>query len=246
VESLEKTFDSIYINNVWGDGKSNPRSGSGSKPENAKPYVDFVKNVLEETGATSVTDFGHGDWRMWGEYRFDGINYTGLEVSKQAHELASSFFSGSDRTFILYNVIASKSIISSELFISKDVFQHLSTSNIQQLLSIVTESHFKYLVICNDIYVNQGFISLVRYYTRIRTRVKRICQLQNPLFLAPLLKNNIEIADGGFRGIDLEVAPLREYLSNFRLLAKVDFDGPKRNGIKKRIYFYKRLDLLTP
>ena len=238
--NLRQVFDSIYENKVWGDGINSPRSGSGSKPDNATTYVRFVKKIIKEHGIDSVTDFGHGDWLMWDDYRFDGVSYTGIEVSKYAHDVARKKFGSKDRNFVLEDVLTSKKMYGSELLISKDVLQHLSIKNIQDILRLISEGDFRFLVLCNDVYVRQSFLGKLRYHLRIRTRVKKIMNLENPFFMARKRINNLEIDDGDFRGLDFEKSPLRGELKDFRLLYREDFDGPWRDGIKKRIYLFER------
>ena len=42
-------FGRIYKMQVWGDGsEEKPLSGSGSNPANAKPFVDFIKLIVEK------------------------------------------------------------------------------------------------------------------------------------------------------------------------------------------------------
>jgi hypothetical protein len=240
--NLKQVFDEIYEERVWGDGIHSPRSGSGSKPENAQTYVKFVQKIINDHGIKSVTDFGHGDWLMWGEYCFDGISYTGIEVSKYAHDVAKKNFGSKERNFIHEDVLASRKIISSELLISKDVLQHLSLQNIKKLLTIISGGDFRFLVLCNDVYVRPTIVGKMRYAFRIRTRIKKILNLDNPFFFVRNRRNNREIVDGDIRGIDLQEPPFRNELTGFRLLSREDYDAPWRDGIKKRIYFYERLN----
>ena len=207
--NLRQVFDGIYENRAWGDGIHSPLSGAGSKPDNAITYVRYVKKIINDFGIKSVTDFGHGDWLMWGDYRFDGVSYTGIEVSKYAHDLAKRNFGSVNRNFVLEDVLESKKIVSSELLISKDVFQHLSIPNIQSLLRIISEGHFRFLVLCSDVYVRQSTVGKFRYHLSMRTRLKKMLKLENPFFLTLNRRNNSDIFDGGYRGIDFEELPFK-------------------------------------
>ena len=67
----KEVFANIYKNHVWGDGSpGNPRSGTGSNPDVAKPYVEFVSNAIQSLYISSVLDVGCGDWEMWRDYKF--------------------------------------------------------------------------------------------------------------------------------------------------------------------------------
>ena len=77
----ESAFERIYKEKIWGEGTLvSPLSGTGSNPDLAKPYVDFVRDTVRDFSIESVLDFGHGDWAMWRDYKFEETHYLGVDV----------------------------------------------------------------------------------------------------------------------------------------------------------------------
>ena len=54
-------------------------------------------------------------------------------------------------------------------------------------------------------------------------------------------KNNVDIEVGDFRYLNLELEPFSGAFFGYELMETFDFDGPKRDGIKKRVYFFKKV-----
>lgn len=236
MENLSNIFENIYIKRLWGDGRVNTYSGSGSNPENAYKYVSFVEEQIKVHGVLSVVDLGHGDWEMWSGYKFNDVLYTGIEVANFPHKLASKHTTSS-RRFLLMDALSLNYLPPGEMLISKDVLQHLSNSQIIKLLEMV--NHFKFLIICNDIYIPVNFIFSLRYFVRLRSRIKKALKFKNPFFKS-YRRNNRDISTGEFRGIDLNKKPFNHLLKNFKVASQLDYDGPYRSGITKRITFLVR------
>ncbi len=235
MKNLSKVFDDIYVKGYWGDGYGTPKSGSGSDPSLAVPYVDFVKDKVTQLGMKSVVDIGHGEWRMWRDWKFEGVKYTGIEISETAHLLAEAKFSSSNLEFLVADVLESGDIPVGDMIITKDVLQHLCNQNVEQLLLLF--SRFRFIIVCNDMYQRMSLTGAARYHLRLRTRLRMIMKLQNPFF-GVVRFNNREIQDGDFRGIDLQMEPFKSLLHGHELKEILDFDAPKRDGIKKRVYFF--------
>ncbi|MEK6734694.1 MAG: hypothetical protein AABY27_06305 [Pseudomonadota bacterium] len=56
--SPEQRFSKIYQTNEWG------KSGPGSDPENAKPYLEILQNFFNDPRFYTIVDLGSGDWRL--------------------------------------------------------------------------------------------------------------------------------------------------------------------------------------
>lgn len=236
---LTKVFNSIYSRKFWGTGtNSSPLSGTGSNPVNAAPYVNFIRHLVDKYSISSVLDIGHGDWQMWGNYDFEGIKYFGIDVSDAITQMVNSKYGNATRHFLCIDITDYSDQFSVDMVISKDCLQHLPNANIKSILASV--QNFPTLVLCNDIFVDfDNYRDLVRWHLAIRIRLSALLSCKNPLFKRSR-SNNMDIAAGDFRGIDLEELIFEPYLSNFRLIEKFDFDGPKRSGIKKRVYLYRK------
>jgi len=234
---LEEVFGDIYKRQIWGDGSElAPLSGSGSTRANALPYIDFVGSFIEKNKINSVLDFGHGDWQMWDENSFNTVDYLGVDIAKDFSVTIQSKLGNPKRQFEYFD-ISENHLPSADLLLSKDVLQHLPGLTIQTFLNQM--KRFKFAIICNDICVKRSLITDFRDILSIRKRMQLLLNFKFPI-LQNRQKNNSEILAGSFSGIDLEKFPYSHILENFHILTIKDYDGPKRSGIKKRIYLFSR------
>ena len=234
-----EVFARIYRNRFWGDGSDEvPLSGSGSNPDLATPYVDFVKEIIESLQISHVLDFGHGDWKMWRDYRFENVDYLGIDV---VNELSQKLNLDYGRKGRIFRSEQDSDFLESvhKLLICKDVLQHLSNSRIIHYLNKF--SSFQYLVICNDLYVKPKF------YSRFKGLIldfsfEHLFRFSE--FRSRVNQNNSNIEDGEFRGIDLQGPLFESALEKFQIVKFFDFHAPKRYGLVKRVYFLRRLSPL--
>ena len=232
-------FGSIYKNRTWGDGtEGNPRSGTGSDPINAQIFVHFVRDFITSRKISTVLDVGHGDWEMWKEYSFAEVDYLGLDIAAGLSEEIQAKYGKENRKFQYYDFEGSN-LPSADLLICKDVLQHLSSSDCVALLEKMKQ--FKFLVICNDVYVRESIIFEIRNYLLLGKRLRMLSHFKSPFF-AYKRRNNSNIETGEFRGINLLRRPFVKVLRNFQIIPICDFDAPKLLGIKKRIYLLVNKD----
>lgn len=235
-----EVFSELYESNFWG-GKNSPDSGTGSTKTAALPYVEIVKNFIQTHSIESVLDIGHGDWEMWGNYKFENVQYVGIDVYETLSKKLNSKLGNETRSYIHLNAV-SDFLPNADLCITKDVLQHLPVEDINILLRKLCS--FKYLVICNDIYRFdlKDSIKAIRRFISIRERIEILRQNQNPFFLK-LKRTNCDIATGEHRCINLNSRPFKTMMHNHKLLQTVDFIGKdiKRPNIVKRIYIYEKL-----
>ena len=126
-----------------------PRSGTGSIPIAATAYVEYVKGFIKEQGIRTVLDIGHGDWSMWEKYKFDDVDYLGIDVYDQVTMNLNTIYKTKNRKFESLNVVTEKIPIR-DACISKDVLQHLPTNDVIIVLNKIDK--FQYLILCNDFY----------------------------------------------------------------------------------------------
>jgi phage anti-repressor protein len=234
----ERIFTEIYDKGFWGKGDSeSPLSGEGSLPDNATPYVKFVRKVIEDYGVKSVVDFGHGDWRMWRDYKFEDVHYVGIDVAKGLSERVNKTHPGKKRHFFHSSKFA-ENLPNADLLISKEVLQHLS--NIDAAREIERFTRFDRIIVANCFYSRWRLFERFKYALQLRLRVKALFEGRNPFYAAEKLENNKDIASGGFRGIDLEEEPFRAQFNDFRLVKKFDYRGRPGTSIRIKTYFFSR------
>lgn len=132
-------FNDIYARNVhWHRG-----SGDGSRPDNAAPYMRFLKFFLDINRISSVLDAGCGDWQFSRLMDWSGLRYTGLDVS--------SVVLRNTRTFARPGVefleldATRDELPAADLLVMKDVMQHWSNDDIQAFLPRLGKYRFALL-----------------------------------------------------------------------------------------------------
>ena len=238
-DELNKIFSQIYVTKKWGDGSIlKPLSGGGSNPNHAKPYVDFVRQKINDLEVQSVLDVGHGDWAMWRDYRFEDTFYTGVDVVAGLSETNHHRFGTKNVVFLEHN--SNQDLPIAELLISKDVLQHLSLGDIDDLM--LHFSRYKYLILCNDIAHYKSLFSVFRFSVQIKKRITLARMRKSPFRKPRFPNNNSEIFTGGWRPIDLQGTCFQNRLEGFILIETLDYGIENFNLIKKRIYFFKKID----
>jgi len=141
--SNEEAFNAIYTNSTWGH-----KSGPGSDPANAAPWIAEANKLLAQDDIHTVLDLGCGDWRLCKELNLEGKEYTGIDVSsviiediKQYESEHIKFMQGDLETIDFPQV---------DLILIKDVLQHLPIAAIHTIMNKIMASA-KYALICNDI-----------------------------------------------------------------------------------------------
>jgi hypothetical protein len=147
----ESVFKDIYLKQKWysEEVKSGFNSGSGLDEKYAVPYVNTITKFIEQHNIKNVVDLGFGDFRV-GKRLVDKINlekYIGIDVVKDVIEHYNKKFKNSKISFQHKSIITDALPIS-ELYLIRQVFQHLSNSdilkalkNIQKKSKIIVTEH---------------------------------------------------------------------------------------------------------
>lgn len=144
----EAAFSDIYKNCVWGTNvRGEGHSGWGSTPQVCAEYMRFLQNFLQEYNITSVVDAGCGDWQFARLMNWAGINYVGYDVVPKLIICNNAKYSNDHINFVHANFLTTD-LPSADLFICKDVFQHLSNQDIQAFIPQLKK--YKYCLITNE------------------------------------------------------------------------------------------------
>jgi len=239
--SNNEVFSDIYQNLKWGDGSvAKPLSGEGSVPEFAAPYVEFVQKVISRFEIKSVLDCGHGDWSMWQDFRFEGIDYLGLDVADGISEKVSESFGSANRKFLQADFCYSE-LPDADLLLTKDVLQHLSTNDVQRFLRNIQDQ--KFLILCNDFESSDSWFDSLRRSIQVRTRIQRLRAKRSPFYRVgreSKPKNNRNISAGECRGIDLRRRPFSRPLVRYELLETFEFLVAAYPPVTKRVFLFKK------
>lgn len=146
-EQLEAAFTQIYDKAIWArNDQGKGSSGEGSTADTTFLYRCFLKNFFKENDIHSVVDGGCGDWEFSRLIDWQGINYTGYDVVKTVIDSDAQYASPTIQ-FVHAN-FSTTDLPSADLFICKDVLQHLPNDVILALIPQLKK--FKYCLIIND------------------------------------------------------------------------------------------------
>jgi SAM-dependent methyltransferase len=135
-------FSEIYDKNEWGYG-----SGVGSLPLNNVDYIKFIRMFIERNNIRSVVDFGCGDWQFSRFIGWVGVAYSGFDIVADVIAHNQKLFARDKITFSIFT--PQTDLPSADLFICKDVFQHLPNGLVRRYLDLFKE-RAKFLLITND------------------------------------------------------------------------------------------------
>jgi SAM-dependent methyltransferase len=151
----QKIFTKIYLDNIWGQPKSESPfySGTGSDEEYAKIYAFSLTKFIIENNITSMVDLGCGDFRVGSKILNDvNIDYIGVDIVPDLIDYNNQNFYNNNITFRCLNIV--KDILPiAELCTIRQVLQHLSNNDIKRVLKKCKD--YKYLIItehlpCSD------------------------------------------------------------------------------------------------
>jgi SAM-dependent methyltransferase len=138
-----KAFDFIYKENYWEKG-----SGHGSSPEVTLEYRTLLEKIITEYNIKTIVDFGCGDWQFSKYMNWHDAKYVGYDVVKDVIEKNIERYAKSDVRFFHLSSEDMANIEAADLYIAKEVFQHLPNAEVQKLLHIAL-ARYKYLLITN-------------------------------------------------------------------------------------------------
>jgi hypothetical protein len=173
---------------------------------------------------------------MWRDYRFENVKYTGLDVVEFLSKELSIQFGNTNRKFITINT--DSEYPDGDLFICKDVFQHLSSRDIKKIWAKIDK--YKLLILCNDINSDISIFRRIRHFIQIRKRLQSIKAGRWPFYFSKILQNNSEINSGEYRALDLKNADFLS-LSEYRIIEEFDFKADQPKGTDKRVLLLQKL-----
>lgn len=135
----ENTFEQIYRTGYW-RSYYGTESGPGSSIECSKPYLDFVQQFCVDNTIKSILDLGCGDFNLMRHFNFDGIVYHGVDVVDFVIQNNIQTYGTSNLTFESTSIVGYTPKQKYDLVLCKDVLQHLPTSDVADILRILTNN----------------------------------------------------------------------------------------------------------
>ena len=157
-------FEEIYHQNIWGkslDGESPFFSGGGSHGADVvDSYVKCVKKFLTNLPRKPVViDLGCGDFNIGQNFLTLSKKYIGCDVVPSLIEFNKKKYISKNLSFIHLDAVKDE-LPKGEIVIIRQVLQHLSNSQIQEVLQKV-KSNFRYLILTEHLPKKENFVANV-------------------------------------------------------------------------------------
>jgi SAM-dependent methyltransferase len=133
--STQEIFERIYGANAWGTGNGGDfDSGSGSGKEFVQAYVDAISAYVHSHSIRSIVDLGCGDFRVAQNLlNCVTVEYTGCDVVRPLIEHHRRANANAQTQFMCLDIIKD-SLPSGDLYLIRQVLQHLSNAQIATIL----------------------------------------------------------------------------------------------------------------
>jgi len=141
--SSEKIFTDIYKNNRWKGLES--RSGIGSDLKSTEHIQEELPKLFKELKISSILDIPCGDFWWLKEVDLSFLFYTGADIVEDIIKNNSENYSNEKRIFLKLD-ITKDFLPTSNLIFCRDIFIHLSFSDIKKAIKNIKNSSSKYLL----------------------------------------------------------------------------------------------------
>jgi hypothetical protein len=129
-------MEQIYAENLWGGGDAEFYSGTGSHQlEMVQPYLERVISFLRSfENPISVCDLGCGDFNIGKDLYKQCEKYIGVDIVSDLIDRNKKLFHDDDLEFQCLD-IAKDDLPAADCAIVRQVLQHLSNEEVQQVLN---------------------------------------------------------------------------------------------------------------
>lgn len=143
-------MEQIYKKKLWGGAQFDFYSGNGShQPEIVKPYIEAVRSFLKSFNqGLRLCDLGCGDFNVGKELVTYTQNYIAVDIVGSLIEHHKSNFKQEKLEFHCLD-IAVDDLPTGDCAVLRQVLQHLSNAEVQQVLRKITG--FKYVILTEHV-----------------------------------------------------------------------------------------------
>lgn len=147
-------MEQVYNQNLWGNNDSEFYSGIGSHhPELVEPYIEAVVSFLTSFDTPlTVCDLGCGDFNVGKELVAYTRKYHAVDIVEHLIEHNKDRFKSDTLEFHCLD-IASDDLPTGDCVLIRQVLQHLSNAEVQQVLSKLID--YKYVILTEHIPENK-------------------------------------------------------------------------------------------
>ena len=143
-----ETFRRIYARNLWGGDKGQFCSGLGSTDGHAEAYAAMVRAFIAEHGVRSVVDLGCGDFRVAARFITPELDYVGVDIVPELIAHHRKNHSTPTIRFLCADMLED-ALPTADLCLVRQVFQHLSNTEIQQALGRLGQ--FRHVIVTEHV-----------------------------------------------------------------------------------------------
>lgn len=139
-------MEQIYHQNLWGNNEDHFYSGFGShNPAIVTPYVDVVKQFLTSfDDQITVCDLGCGDFNVGKQFVNHTKKYIAVDIVENLINYNKQNFKAAHLEFRCLD-IAKDTLPKADCVIIRQVLQHISNAEVQQILPKL--SNYKYIIL---------------------------------------------------------------------------------------------------
>jgi len=139
-------MEQVYALNLWGDNQSDFYSGAGSYlPEIVTPYLDLITEFLGSFNPPiTICDLGCGDFNIGKELVKYTKQYIAIDIVPNLIERNMDMFKYDNLEFHCLD-IAVDDLPKADCVIIRQVLQHLSNGEVQNIVSKLTA--YKYVIV---------------------------------------------------------------------------------------------------
>jgi SAM-dependent methyltransferase len=150
---IQDAFDEIYKKKMWKQGDS--LSGVGSEGTLARDYIQFVLDYAQKHNIQTVVDAGCGDFSVGSQLAPRFERYSAFDISPHVIEINKKRFadlmSNHHVTFAVADMTTT-ALPACDLVLIRQVLQHLTNTQIEQILINLESSKWRRVLISEEVY----------------------------------------------------------------------------------------------
>jgi SAM-dependent methyltransferase len=148
---LQEAFEEVYRRDMWKQGDS--RSGLGSEGPLAARYIELVQNYAAKHELRTAVDAGCGDFAVGRRLARNFERYMAFDISPLIIENNKRRYTDLTRTNVTFDVVdmTSATFPCADLILIRQVLQHLTNAQIEQILKNLEVSNWRRVLITEEV-----------------------------------------------------------------------------------------------
>ncbi|MGF6949809.1 SAM-dependent methyltransferase [Neobacillus sp. B4I6] len=140
---MKEIFSEIYKHNMWGGTES--VSGPGSSVFESQKLIEKLPMLFDLFEITSILDAPCGDFNWMKHVPKGNISYIGVDIVDEIIQKNNERYAGENVRFMVKNIVEDE-LPAADIAICRDVFVHLSFTDVKKAVENFRKSGIKYLL----------------------------------------------------------------------------------------------------